>query len=49
MTHICLIVDKQVDCEHPNLIHCPDCDVVYCLICEKEWVNEYIAWEDIGE
>jgi hypothetical protein len=24
-------------CEHNNLKHCKECDVVYCEDCKKEW------------
>lgn len=29
-------------CQHPNIEHCPICDVAYCVDCGEEWKkNDY--------
>ncbi len=33
-------------CEH-KLVHCEQCDIVYCEVCKEEWNKPVSSWHTI--
>jgi len=39
----CNKINEILICEHKELKYCKTCDKVTCLVCGKEWANNYLS------